>query len=293
MRSGREVSAPTHRARPSRRCIALAQSAATSACRSWLAERNFVEVVTPQLTPFAVEDAGRAFPVSYLDGIAYLGQSRRRYHQILLASHPRVFEIGPIFWADPVADGRALTQYTAIEFGRVHLREAAGADDFRELVELVSAMTTAVDTVLPIRVSMPVPVEDRTLAAPGVATDAVLRAHARSAVDGSQWWRCTGLARVDGPFPVSDGAQHALVCGDRVIGVTTWHRGNADTLAREVTSTCPDADRVAGFVEGFQFGMPDHVTHIVILEHLLASLLDRPDLREIALFPRDAEITWP
>lgn len=254
---------------PSRREVALALSTTLTAFRSSLRARGYVEVITPHLTPFATEDTGRAFPVRYLDNTAYLGQSRRRYHQMALPGLPNIFEVGPVFWAHNVSDGTALTQYTTVEFAHARLHaDGDPAGDLDQLLSLLAAVATAVAARLPEHTRDP-------------STDGQLR-----------WIACARTEYTGGPFPISRGTPYAVLCGDRVVAVMTFHRGDTAELEADLAGV---ADEPLGepFVEGFAYGTPDHASCVVVVEPLLACLFGASDLRNMALFPRDAAITSP
>jgi nondiscriminating aspartyl-tRNA synthetase len=102
--------------RPDRRLIFEVQSTIEHAMREhWRAER-FVEIHTPKLMGSASESGAELFKVEYFDTTAYLAQSPQFYKQMAIAGgFERVFEIGPVFRANPSFTSRHDTEFTSVD----------------------------------------------------------------------------------------------------------------------------------------------------------------------------------
>jgi aspartyl-tRNA synthetase len=102
--------------RPDRRLIFEIQTAIEHAMREfWISER-FVEIHTPKLMGSASESGAELFRVDYFDGTAYLAQSPQFYKQMAMAAgFGRVFEIGPVFRANPSFTSRHDTEFTSVD----------------------------------------------------------------------------------------------------------------------------------------------------------------------------------
>jgi aspartyl-tRNA synthetase len=102
--------------RPDRRLIFDVQSTIEHAMREhWRAER-FVEIHTPKLMGSASESGAELFRVDYFDTTAYLAQSPQFYKQMAIAGgFERVFEIGPVFRANPSFTSRHDTEFTSVD----------------------------------------------------------------------------------------------------------------------------------------------------------------------------------
>ena len=101
---------------PERRLIFEVQTAVEQAMREyWRAER-FVEIHTPKLMGSASESGAELFKVEYFDRTAYLAQSPQFYKQMAMAGgFERVFEIGPVFRANPSFTSRHDTEFTSVD----------------------------------------------------------------------------------------------------------------------------------------------------------------------------------
>lgn len=76
---------------------------------------GFTEVKTPKLLQAASEGGANFFKVSYFDTHAFLAQSPQLYKQILVGVFERVFEIGPVFRAEPHFTTRHVNEYISLD----------------------------------------------------------------------------------------------------------------------------------------------------------------------------------
>jgi nondiscriminating aspartyl-tRNA synthetase len=101
---------------PSRRLIFEVQTTVEKALRDFAYAQGCTELHTPKLMGTASESGAEVFPVKYFDRTAYLAQSPQFYKQMAIASGiDRVFEIGPVFRAEPSFTSRHATEFTGID----------------------------------------------------------------------------------------------------------------------------------------------------------------------------------
>ena len=91
------------------------QSELAKAIRSYFYEQNFVEIRTPKLLAAATEGGAEVFKLDYFDKEATLAQSPQFYKQIMVGVFERVFEIAPVYRAEPSATSRHMTEYISID----------------------------------------------------------------------------------------------------------------------------------------------------------------------------------
>ena len=81
----------------------------------WRSE-GFIEIHSPKLMGSASESGAELFSVKYFDRTAYLAQSPQFYKQMAMAAGlGRVFEIGPVFRANPSFTTRHDTEFTSVD----------------------------------------------------------------------------------------------------------------------------------------------------------------------------------
>ena len=100
---------------PRRQAVFRAGAAAVRGFRSTLDSLGFVEVHTPKLVASATESGATVFELDYFGRPAFLAQAPQFYKQMLVGVFERVFEVGPVFRAEPHDTVRHLAQYTSLD----------------------------------------------------------------------------------------------------------------------------------------------------------------------------------
>jgi nondiscriminating aspartyl-tRNA synthetase len=101
---------------PRNRLIFEIQTAAEQAMREFWVDNSFIEIHSPKLMGAASESGAELFTLEYFDGKAYLAQSPQFYKQMAMAAgFERVFEIGPVFRANPSFTSRHDTEFTSVD----------------------------------------------------------------------------------------------------------------------------------------------------------------------------------
>lgn len=302
---------------PKRRAALRIAAALTAGFRSTLDARNFTEIQTPKILGSASEGGADVFTVDYFDRPAYLAQSPQLYKQMAVGIFERVYEVGPVFRAEPHATARHLAQYTSldVEFGFI--------EDHRTVMalvrEVIAGMLAAVgsrcatelallDAVLP-----PVPssipaiwfpdaqrlLQDRhgidCIGEPDLAPEHE-RLLGRWAQEehGSDFLFVTGYPAVKRPFYTHPDPAHPeytnsfdlLFRGlELVTGGQRLHR-YGDYLAA-MAARGMSREPLESYLEAFRHGMPPHGGFAIGLERFAMQILGLSNVRLAALFPRD------
>src|SRR5207244_3393093 len=98
-----------------RRAILRLSAGAMSAFRSILTKRDFTEIQTPKIVASATESGANVFKLDYFGRPGYLAQSPQFYKQIMVGVFERVFEVGPVFRAEPHDTTRHLNEYVSLD----------------------------------------------------------------------------------------------------------------------------------------------------------------------------------
>ena len=84
--------------------------------REFWISNNYIEIHSPKLIATASESGSEVFSVKYFDKKAYLAQSPQFYKQMAMASgFEKVFEVGPVFRAEPSFTSRHATEFTGYD----------------------------------------------------------------------------------------------------------------------------------------------------------------------------------
>jgi aspartyl-tRNA synthetase len=102
--------------RPDRRLIFEVQTTAEHAMRDYWRKDGFIELHSPKFMGSASESGAELFKVEYFEGQAFLAQSPQFYKQMAMAAgFGRVFEVGPVFRANPSFTSRHDTEFTSVD----------------------------------------------------------------------------------------------------------------------------------------------------------------------------------
>ena len=90
-----------------------------SGFRQTLLQAGFTEIQSPKLVASATEGGANVFKVDYFGQLAFLAQSPQFYKQMMVGVFERVFEVGPVFRAEPHSTSRHINEYVSldVEFG--------------------------------------------------------------------------------------------------------------------------------------------------------------------------------
>ena len=129
--------------RPDRRLIFEVQTTAEYAMRDYWRKEGFIELHTPKFMGSASESGAELFKVEYFEGVAYLAQSPQFYKQMAMAAgFGKVFEVGPVFRANPSFTSRHDTEFTSVdvELSWVDSHEDVMAFEERWLAHVLAAV---------------------------------------------------------------------------------------------------------------------------------------------------------
>ncbi len=310
--------APVALRHPTRSAALRISAAAVAGFRATLDARRFVEIHTPKVVATSTESGANVFTLDWFGRPAYLAQSPQFYKQLMVGVFERVYEVGPVFRAEPHDTVRHLAQYTSldVELGFVTdhrdvmavLRDTlAGMLDTvgdraadalatlgREL-PVVPAQIPAVHFTEALRIAG-APADEPDLAP---AHERALGAWARREHQ-SDFLFVTGYPMAKRPFythpdparPTYSNGFDLLFRGlELVTGGQRLHR-HADYLAALAARGEP-TDPYAGYLDAFRHGLPPHGGFAIGLERFVARLTGATNIREVTPFPRDLHRLTP
>lgn len=106
----------------------------------YLTDQGFLQIHSPKLMSTPSETKAELFEVDYFDRKAYLAQSPQFYKQMAQAAgFEKVFEIGPVFRADPSFTSRHNTEFTGydLEMSFIESHEDVMQLEEKLLVEII------------------------------------------------------------------------------------------------------------------------------------------------------------
>jgi nondiscriminating aspartyl-tRNA synthetase len=300
---------------PRQRAVGNLAAASVAGFRRHLDALGFVEIQTPKLVASATEGGANVFRVDYFGRDAYLAQSPQFYKQAMVGVHERVYEVGPVFRAEPHDTARHLAEYVSLDV------EAGFIEDHRDVMGLLRGVLAemvgtiqeragaAVQLLQPSLPEVPLQIPaidfwdaqeliEGISGEPAVGELDLAPSHERLLGDwalsehGSEFLFVVGYPMAKRPFythpnpqrPKFSNSFDLLFRGlELVTGGQRLHR-YSDYLA---ALSGQDLAPYAGFLQAFQYGMPPHGGFALGLERWLARLTGASNVRAVTLFPRD------
>ncbi|MDQ3706310.1 MAG: aspartate--tRNA(Asn) ligase [Chloroflexota bacterium] len=315
--------APLALRHPRHRAIFQVASASMLGFRETLRSRGFVEIQTPKLVGSATESGANVFSMEYFGKTAYLAQSPQFYKQMLVGVFERVFEVGPVFRAEPHDTPRHLNQYTSLdlEFGFIQDHTTVMA----LLTEVLRGMQAAIERETPGALSiLGINLPEVPATIPSVHFAEAQRlmheatgeytAHEPDLSPAQERWlgewarrECNsdflyvvGYPMVKRPFythPEPERPQYSnsfdlLFRGMEVVtGGQRLHR--YEDYLQAIKSWGITEESLGGYLDAFKYGMPPHGGCALGLERWVARLVGADNIRETTLFPRDMQRLTP
>jgi nondiscriminating aspartyl-tRNA synthetase len=286
--------------------------------RQYLNGQRFVEISTPKIVESATESGANVFAIDYFGRPAYLAQSPQFYKQMMVGIFERVYEVGPVFRAEPHSTVRHVNEYVSMDIEMGFIR------DHHDVMEVAAGVVTSIIRYLQenhprdleaLQVEIPlIPNHFPHIFFPD-AQQLILERYGedcREEPDLSpqherwlgEWAReqyesdflfVTGYPMSKRPFythpnpadPAYSNSFDLLFRGMELItGGQRLHRYEdyiAALGARGITNMEP----FEGYLEAFRYGMPPHGGFAIGQERLVMQLTGAQNLRETTLFPRD------
>src|SRR5205085_7794298 len=105
--------------------------------REFLGKQGFIEINTPKMIATATEGGATLFPIFYYDRDAFLAKRLQLYKEQLTMAFENVFEIGPIFRAEPSRTNRHLSEAISIDIEKAFVNYEDVMNLLDELISFV------------------------------------------------------------------------------------------------------------------------------------------------------------
>ncbi|HET7034563.1 MAG TPA: aspartate--tRNA(Asn) ligase [Thermomicrobiaceae bacterium] len=304
------------------RALFRLQAASVRGFRATLDALGFVEIHTPKLVASATESGANVFPVDYFGRTAYLAQSPQFYKQIMVGVFERVYEVGPVFRAEPHDTPRHLNEYISLdaEMGFIEDHTTVMSVLTQVLAGMVQAVGQEQAALATLGVELPVVparipaihfTEALELISHATGEDVrgepdlapaherwlgewVLREH------GTEFLFVVGYPAAKRPFythpdPARPGYTNGFDLLFRGLELVTGGQrlSHYEDYLAALAARGQDPEPLAGYLEAFKHGMPPHGGFALGLERWIARLTGAANIRETTLFPRDLNRLTP
>lgn len=287
-----------------------------NSCREFLRQEGFIEVNTPKIIATATEGGATLFPIFYYDREAFLTQSPQLYKEQLTMAFENVFEIGPIFRAEPSRTNRHLSEATSIDVEKAYV-------DYNDVSEILERMILFLWNEIKdknkshleyLKIQLP----DLSFPFKRYTYSDVIEKLQRSG-QSIEWGDDISqqkLSKLDDedmklfyfitdwptsikPFyvrPKPTGTEcesFDLMYGDLELSSGSTRIHNKDELIERMKKQGLNIDAFNFHLKVFDYGMPPHAGFGLGLERLMMSMCGVDNIRDVVLFPRDIDRLSP
>jgi len=290
---------------------------AVNSVRAFLSEQKFNEVNTPKMIATATEGGAALFPIFYYDREAFLAQSPQLYKEQLTMAFESVFEIGPIFRAEPSRTNRHLSEAISIDVERAFV-------DYNDIMTLLERMISKIVDIL--KEKNQDDLEYLQLQLPSVDlpfskysySDIIDRL--QEAGERIQWgddispqiMKSIQHERLNDfyfiidwptstkPFYIKPSATDSricesfdLMCGGLEVSSGSTRINHKDQLVERMAKQGLKPEAFDYHLRVFDYGVPPHAGFGLGLERLMMALTKVENIRDVTLYPRDIDRLAP
>ena len=281
--------------------------------RDYFNEEKFTEINTPKMIATATEGGAALFPIFYYNKEAFLAQSPQLYKEQLTMSFEKVFEIAPIFRAEPSRTNRHLAEAISIDL------EEAFVDYNDVMNRIQSIISVSIKTVNEYVKENP----DAEFLIPDIPkiipqysydelVDKMQKAGAKTewgddlypsnlkkiGLEGFYFIKDWPLAPK--PFYVKDSKSNPkisesfdLMFGDLELSSGSTRIEKRDELAERMKNKGMNTDAFEYHLNAFDYGVPPHAGCGIGLERLIMALTGTENIRDVTFYPRDVDRLTP
>ena len=290
---------------------------AVNSVRAFLSEQKFNEVNTPKMIATATEGGAALFPIFYYDREAFLAQSPQLYKEQLTMAFESVFEIGPIFRAEPSRTNRHLSEAISIDVERAFV-------DYNDIMSLLERMISKIVDIL--KEKNQDDLEYLQLQLPSVDlpfskysySDIIDRL--QEAGERIQWgddispqimksiqhehlndfYFIIDWPTSTKPFYIKPSATDSricesfdLMCGGLEVSSGSTRINHKDQLVERMAKQGLKPEAFDYHLRVFDYGVPPHAGFGLGLERLMMALTKVENIRDVTLYPRDIDRLAP
>lgn len=308
---------------PRQRAAFEITAASLAGFHSTLDSLGFTEIQTPKIVGSATESGANVFAIDYFGRPAYLAQSPQFYKQTMVGVFERVYEVGPVFRAEPHDTTRHLAEYVSLdaELGFIEDHTTVMAVLTKVLQGMIATVAERVPAAVELtgnelpQIPDSIPIlhfaDAQEMISVSTGEDLtnepdLAPAHERwlgewaKREHGSEFVFVTGYPMAKRPFythpdparPEFSNSFDLLFKGvELVTGGQRLH--NYSDYLDALAARGEHPENYESYLQAFRYGMPPHGGFAIGLERWVARLTGAQNIRETTLFPRDRNRLTP
>ena len=281
--------------------------------RQYFSEKNFTEINTPKMIATATEGGAALFPIFYYNKEAFLAQSPQLYKEQLTMSFEKVFEIAPIFRAEPSRTNRHLAEAISIDLEEAFVDYNDIMDRIENIIKIsIDAVSNYVKENSDAEFSIPKSPDEIPRYSYGELLEKMQNAGAKTEWGDDLYPSNLKKIGLEGfyfikdwplgpkPFYVKASKSNPkisesfdLMFGDLELSSGSTRIEKREELEERMKNKGMKTDAFEYHLGAFDYGVPPHAGCGIGLERLIMALTGTENIRDVTFYPRDVDRLTP
>ena len=290
-----------------------ARSNVLKSIRDYFYQQDFTEINTPKMIATATEGGAALFPIFYYNKEAFLAQSPQLYKEQLTMSFEKVFEIAPIFRAEPSRTNRHLAEAISIDFEEAFVDYNDVMNRIEEIIKIsIQTVKDYTKNIPEIEFITPNIPENIPRYSYDELVEKMQKAGAKTEWGDDLYPSNLKKIGVEGfyfikdwplgpkPFYVKDSKANPkisesfdLMFGDLELSSGSTRIEKRNELEERMKNKGMNTDAFEYHLGAFDYGVPPHAGCGIGLERLMMALTGTENIRDVTFYPRDVDRLTP
>lgn len=290
-----------------------ARSLVLKSIRDYFYQQNFTEINTPKMIATATEGGAALFPIFYYNKEAFLAQSPQLYKEQLTMSFEKVFEIAPIFRAEPSRTNRHLAEAISIDLEESFVDYNDIMDRIEDIIKLsIKTVSDYAKNNPDVEFIIPPTPENIPRYSYDELVEKMQKAGAKTEWGDDLYPSNLKKIGVGGfyfikdwplgpkPFYVKDSKTNPkisesfdLMFGDLELSSGSTRIEKRHELEERMKNKGMKTDAFEYHLGAFDYGVPPHAGCGIGLERLMMALTGTENIRDVTFYPRDVDRLTP
>ena len=289
------------------------RSLVLASIRDYFIDQNFLEINTPKIIATATEGGAALFPIFYYNKEAFLAQSPQLYKEQLTMSFEKVFEIAPIFRAEPSRTNRHLAEAISIDLEEAFVDYNDVMNRIEEIIKIsvkvvhdyvkdnpdAEFTTPSIPETIP-RYSYDELVDKMKKAGAKTEWGDDLYPSNLKKIGLGGFYFITDWPMGPKPFYVKNNKSNPkisesfdLMFGDLELSSGSTRIEKREELVERMKNKGMKIDAFEYHLGAFDYGVPPHAGCGIGLERLIMALTGTENIRDVTFYPRDVDRLTP
>ena len=290
-----------------------ARSNVLKSIRDYFYQQDFTEINTPKMIATATEGGAALFPIFYYNKEAFLAQSPQLYKEQLTMSFEKVFEIAPIFRAEPSRTNRHLAEAISIDFEEAFVDYNDVMNRIEEIIKIsIQTVKDYAKNIPEIEFAIPDIPESIPRYSYDELVEKMQKVGAKTEWGDDLYPSNLKKIGVEGfyfikdwplgpkPFYVKDSKANPkisesfdLMFGDLELSSGSTRIEKRNELEERMKNKGMNTDAFEYHLGAFDYGVPPHAGCGIGLERLMMALTGTENIRDVTFYPRDVDRLTP